>query len=84
MEVLLLKLILPLYIILFAIWWQFQHVISKIMADVENILCNDEFFADTVDTPKESVEQYRKQECLKTTISKDKVNFLGGKKQRTH
>ena len=31
----------------------------KVMADVEN---NDELFADTTDTPKEGIEQHRKQE----------------------
>ena len=35
------------------------------MADVENILTNDDFFGDTVDTPKEGTEQHRKRECLK-------------------
>ena len=35
-------LILPLYLILFFIWWQFQHLI-KIMADVGDIL-NDVTF----------------------------------------
>ena len=40
---------LPLYLTLFFIWWQFQDVI-KIMADVENILNDDKFFGDTVDT----------------------------------
>ena len=48
MEVLL---ILPLYVILFVIWLRFRHVI-KIMGDAENILNNEEFFGDTVDTPK--------------------------------
>ena len=32
------------------------------MAEVENILKNDKFFADTIDTPKEGVEQYMKRE----------------------
>ena len=31
------------------------------MADVENILNNDEFFADTADTPEDGVEQHKKQ-----------------------
>ena len=35
-------LILPLYLIWFFIWWRFRHTI-KIMADVENILNDDEF-----------------------------------------
>ena len=29
------------------------------MADVENMLNNDDFFGDTADTPKESIEQHR-------------------------
>ena len=47
-----LSLVLPLYLILFFIWWRFRPVI-KAMTDVESILNDDEFFADTVDTPKE-------------------------------
>ena len=43
---------LPLYVILFVICWLFRHVI-KMISDSENILNDDEFFADTVDTPKE-------------------------------
>ena len=36
------------------------------MADVENLLNGDnDFFGDTVDTPKEGIEQYIKRECLK-------------------
>ena len=52
------------------------------MTDVENILNDDEFFADTVDTLKEGVDQHRKREFLKRAVSKGKV--LGGKKQWTH
>ena len=48
-------LILPLYLILFLIWWGFRHVM-KAMADVENILNDDDFFGDIVDTPKEGLE----------------------------
>ena len=33
------------------------------MTDVESILNDDEFFADTVDTPKEGIEQHKKREC---------------------
>ena len=75
MEVLL---ILPLYLILFLIWWRFRHLI-KAMADVENILNDDDFFGDTVDTPKEGIEQHRKRECLKSVISKGKAYLLGSK-----
>ena len=52
------------------------------MTDAGSILSDNEFFADTVDTPKEGVEQYRKQECLKSALSKAKI--LGSKKQWTH
>ena len=45
----------------------------KMVADVEYILNDGEFFGDTVETPKEGVEQHRKQECLNVAISKDKV-----------
>ena len=82
-EVLLLALALPLYVILFIKWLQFQHVI-KMMPDVENIVNFNEFFADAVDRLKEGVEQHRKRECLKNAISKNKAYLLLGKKQRTH
>ena len=49
------------------------------MADVVNILNDDDFFGDTVDTPKEGIEQHRKRECLKSVISKSKVYLLGSK-----
>ena len=56
-----LLLILPLYLILFFIWYRFQHLI-KIMAHVGDILNDDEVFGDVVDTPKEGMEQHRKRE----------------------
>ena len=49
-------LVLPLYLILFFICWRLRPVI-KAMADVENILKDDDFFGDVVDTPKEGTEQ---------------------------
>ena len=49
-------LVLPLYLILFFICWRLQPVI-KAMADVENILKDDDFFGDVVDTPKEGTKQ---------------------------
>ena len=52
-----LLLILPLYLILFLIWWRFRHLI-KAMADVENILNDDDFFRDTVDAPKGGTKQH--------------------------
>ena len=54
---------LPLYLALFLIWWWFRHLI-KAMTDVENILNDDDFFGDTVNTPNESIDQHRKWECL--------------------
>ena len=69
---------LPLYLTLFLIWWRFRLLI-KIMADVENILNDDDFFGDSVDTPKEGIEQHRKRECLKSIISKGKAYLLGSK-----
>ena len=75
MEVLL---ILPLYLILFLIWWRFRHLI-KAMTDVENILNDDDFFGDTVDTPKEGIEQHKKRECLKSVMDKGKGYLLGSK-----
>ena len=71
-------LILPLYLILFLIWWQFPHVIN-IMADVENILNEDDFSGDTADTAKKDIEQHIKRECLKSVISKDKAHLLRSK-----
>ena len=56
-------LLLPLYLILFFIWWRFQHLI-KIMADVGDILNDNEFFGDVIDTPKEGIEQHKKREKL--------------------
>ena len=57
-------LILPLYLILFFIWWRFLDLI-KIMGDVGDILNDNEFFGDIVDTPKEGIDQHRKWECLR-------------------
>ena len=64
-------LVLPLYLILFFIWWRFRRLI-KAMTDVENILNDDEFYGDIVDTPKEGIEQHKKRECLKDAIDKGK------------
>ena len=66
---------------LLVIWWQIWHAI-KMLADIQSILNDDELSEDPVDTPKEGVEQHRKQEYLKSAISKGKE--LGGKKQWTH
>ena len=63
---------LRLYLMLFLVWWRFQHLI-KIMADVENILNDDGFFGDIIDTPKEGIGQHRKQECLKSVIGSGKA-----------
>ena len=49
------------------------------MADVGNILSNDDFFGDIVDIPKERIQQYRKRECLKSVIGKGKAYLLGSK-----
>ena len=40
----------------------------RIILDVESILNNNEFLADTANTPKEDVEQHRKRQC-KSVIS---------------
>ena len=73
-------LVLPLYLILFFIR-RFRHLI-KIMGDVQNILKDDKFFGDIVDTLKKGIEQYKKRECLKSAVSKNKA--LGAKKQWMH
>ena len=69
-------LILPLYLILLFIWWQFRHLI-KIMVDVGDILNDD--FGDVVDNPKEGIEQHKKREEFKSVIDKGKVHLLGHK-----
>ena len=38
------------------------------MADVGDILNNDDIFGDVVDTPKEGTEQHKNRECLKSVI----------------
>ena len=65
-------LIFPLYLILFFIWWRFRHLI-KITADVGDILNDDDFFDDVVDTPKEGIEQHKKREELKSVTDKGKL-----------
>ena len=65
-------LILPLYLILFFIWWRFRRLI-KIMGDTDNILTNDEYFGDIADTPKEGIEHHKKRECLMSAIDKGKL-----------
>ena len=54
---------------LFFIWWCFRYVISM-MSDVENMLDDDEFFADTADKLQEGIEEQRKRGCLKGVIGK--------------
>ena len=49
-------LVLPLYLILFYIWWRFQPF--------GNILNDDDVLRDTVDTPKEDIGQHKKREEL--------------------
>ena len=57
-------LILTLYLILLLIWCRFQRLI-KIMADVGDILKDNEFFGDFVDTPREGIEQRNKTKRIK-------------------
>ena len=71
-------LILHLYLILFFIWYRFQHLI-KTMADTGEILNDDDFFDDVVDTPKEGIEQHKKRECLKSVVDRGKSHSLGHK-----
>ena len=49
------------------------------MTNVENMLSDDDFFGDIVDTPKEGIEQHKKRECLKNVIDRGKVHLLGSK-----
>ena len=62
---------LPLYLILFFIWWRFQRLI-KIMARVGDIFNDDDFFGDVVDTLKGGTEQRKKREELKSIIDRGK------------
>ena len=55
-----------------------RHLI-KIVADVQNILNDDEFFGEIVDTPKEGIEQHKKRECLKSVIDKGNAHLFGHK-----
>ena len=43
------------------------------MTSVGDILNDDEFFGDVVDTPKEGTEQHKKREELKSIIDKGKL-----------
>ena len=52
------------------------------MTDVGNILNDDDFFGDIVDTPKEGTEQRRKRECLKSVISKGKAYLLASERKQ--
>ena len=63
-----LLLVLPLYLVLFFIWYQFRHLI-KIMDSVEDVL------NDVVDTPEEGIEQHKKQKELKNVINKCKLGY---------
>ena len=63
-------LILSLNLILF-----FIQDLIKIMTDVGDIINDDEFFGDIVDTPKEGIEQHIKRECLKDVISMGKAHL---------
>ena len=65
-------LVLPLYIILYFIWWRFQRLINA-MVSVGDILNDNEFFGDVVDTPKKGTEQYGKREELKSLIDRGKL-----------
>ena len=69
-------LILPLYLILFFIWWRFRRLI-KLMASVGDILNDNEFFGDVGDTPKECIEQHKQRGELKSVIDKVKAHLLG-------
>ena len=68
-------LMLPVYLILFFIWYRFRHLI-KIIPDVGDIY---EFFGDVVNTPKEGIDQHKKWEESKHVIDKGKEDLLGHK-----
>ena len=64
---------LLLYVILFVIWCKFSYVI-KMTSVVENILNDNEFFANAVDMPKQRFEQQRKRKWLEGAISKENMH----------
>ena len=68
-------LILPLYLMLFFIWWRFRHLI-KIMAYVEDIFDDNDFFGGVVDTPNEGIDQHKKREDLKKIIDKGQGTLI--------
>ena len=70
--------LLSLYLILLFIWWRFRYLI-QIMANVGDILSNNDFFGDVADTPKEKIEQHKNQKELKSVIDKDNAHLLGQK-----
>ena len=45
------------------------------MVSVGDILNDDEFFGDVVDTPKEGIELHKKREELKGVIGKGKLGY---------
>ena len=49
------------------------------MVDVGDVLNDNEFYGDIVDTPKEGIEQHRKRQCLKSVIDRGKTHLLGHK-----
>ena len=49
---------------MFFICWRLRHLI-KIRASVGDVLNDDEFFGDIVDTPKEGTEQHKKTGRIK-------------------
>ena len=48
-------------------------IFNKSKTDIGDILNDNDFFVDVVDTPKEGIEQHKKQECLKSVIDKGKL-----------
>ena len=66
---------LPLYLILFFIWWGFQPLIKALTYVGDTFY--DHFFDDVADTPKESIAQHRKREQLKSVLGKRQGNLLG-------
>ena len=49
------------------------------MADVGDILNDDDIFGDVVNTQKEAIEQHKKREELKNVIDKGYTHLLGQK-----
>ena len=64
-------LVLPIYVIFFAMFWKFSHII-KAMDELDRLL-------DVVDTPQEAIEQGKKREVLQHLVESGEGSKIPGK-----